>query len=140
MSSAQSRFSSGRPQPKTVAEPTPALLKTALLFWVGAVLLAGGGVVLGFGLASWWGVLAGLGGLAAGLLAAMAGAFAIPGQPTGAGKSRFNLLTLVGLLVPLAGLALGWYLGGLVGVGAGLLLLGLGALVTGVGIAVGAPE
>jgi hypothetical protein len=52
--------------------------------------------------------------------------------------SRFNLVRGLGLVVGLSGLALGWYLGGLLGVGVGLVLLGLGSFLTGLGLAIGA--
>lgn len=43
---------------------------------------------------------------------------------------------MLGGLLALGGLGLGWYLGGLLGVGVGLLVLGVGSFVTGLGIAI----
>ena len=119
--------------------PTPTLMGAVLWFWLGAAALAVGGIVLGIGLASGWGVLAALGGVLVGLLAAFAGVFGITSHGSTA-KSRFNAVTLLGILLGLGSLALGVGLGGLVGAGAGLLGLGLAAVVLGIGVAVGIPD
>lgn len=124
-------------RPAAKAETPPAIY-TVFLFWLGGIILAAAGIVLGIGLAGWWGLATGLGGLLLGFLAFVAGTLGISTQPTE--KSRFNVVTLAGLLIPLTGLALGWHLGGLIGAGVGLSLLGLGALVLGIGIAVGVPD
>ncbi|MFD1467737.1 hypothetical protein ACFQ48_05845 [Hymenobacter caeli] len=105
------------------------------LFWLGGLLCGAGGVVLGFGLGGGWGLLTGFGGLALGLFLLMVGTFGIGLQ--GPARARFTLVALLGLGLPVAGLALGWHLGGLVGIGVGLLALGLGAVVSAAGMIFG---
>lgn len=118
----------------------PVQATTAVLFMLGGVAIGIAGLLVGVALFSWGGLAAALGGLIFGLLAVMLGVFSIPGQSTGPTKSRFNLVTLAGWLTLLGGLALGWRIGGLLGVGVDLALLGFGALVTGAGVMVGIPE
>jgi hypothetical protein len=118
---------------------TPTQMNAVVLFFLGAVAVAVGGVLIGVSLGSWGGVAAALGGLALGLLALMAGVFGITSEGSTA-KSRFNAVKLLGWLTMLGGVALGGLLGGLLGVGAGLVVVGLGALLTGVGIALGIPD
>jgi hypothetical protein len=118
---------------------TPTQMNAVVLFFLGAVAIAVGGVLVGVSLASWGGVAAALGGLTLGLLALMASVFGITSKGSTA-KSRFNAIKLLGWLTMLGGVALGGLLGGLLGAGAGLLVVGLGALLTGVGVVVGIPD
>lgn len=107
-----------------------------LLVIVGGALVALGGVLLGVGLGDAWVLLTSAVSLPVGLVVGMYGLFgALSRSPSP--RSRFNLLRLLGLVAAPGGLVLGWYLGGLAGVGAGLLLLGLGSFLTGVGLLFG---
>ncbi|WP_310394446.1 hypothetical protein [Hymenobacter sp.] len=114
-------------------------MNAVFLFFLGGVVFAVAGILVGIALANWWGLAAAMGGLGAGLLTIMAGVFGITGHGSTA-KSRFNPVTLAGVLILLGGLVLGWHIGGLLGVGVGLAVLGFGALVTGVGVVVGIPN
>jgi hypothetical protein len=119
-----------------VKDEGSAYFNMGALFALGGILLAVAGILLAFGLEfSVLGVLALLGGLAAGLLALFAGVFSITAQNKI--RSRFNVVTVGGLLLVVGALALGWQLGGLVGVGTGMLLAGLGALLTGFSLTLG---
>jgi hypothetical protein len=103
---------------------------------LGGFLVAVGSILLGLGLGGAWVLLSGAVGLLVGLLMGMFGLFGALSRDTSTG-SRFNTVRLLGLVTGLSGLALGWYLGGLVGLGAGLLLLGLGSFLTGLGLTIG---
>jgi hypothetical protein len=106
-----------------------------MLVILGGILVALGGILLGLGLGSAW-VLTTAASLPVGFLMGMFGLFGALSHDTSTG-SRFNVVRLLGLVVGIGGLALGWYLGGLVGVAAGLLLLGLGSFLTGLGVSIG---
>lgn len=127
------------PPPPAANTGTPGFLKAAGLFALGGVLIAGAGIMLGIGVGGGWGLLLGLGGLVVGLLCGMAGVFGATVRENYA-KPRFNAVTLLGLLLPLGGVALDWGVGGLVGIGLGVGLLGLGAVLVGLGIALGMPD
>lgn len=130
-------------QPAKPMRPDPQLDNKGLTFRAGSfailggILVAVGGVLLGLGLGGAWVLLTGAAGIAVGFLMGMFGLFGALSRDTSTG-SRFNVVRLLGLIVGLGGLALGWYLGGLVGLAAGLLLLGLGSFLTGLGLAIGA--
>lgn len=125
--------------PPAAGAGTPGFLQAAGLLALGGVLIAGAGLVLGIGVGGGWGLLLGLGGLVVGLLCGMASVFGATVRENYA-KPRFNAVTLLGLLLPLGGVALGWWVGGLVGIGLGLLLLGFGAVLAGLGRALGMPD
>lgn len=97
------------------------------------VLVATGGILLGVALGGAWVVLTGGLGLAAGVVLGMLGLF---GALSNDSSSQIHVSStlLLGLLVALGGVGLGWYLGGLLGVATGLLLLGVGSFLTGWGL------
>lgn len=123
------------------SEPAPGeagiAFRAGLLAILGGLLVGLGGVLLGVGLGGAWVLLTGTAGLAVGVLMGMAGLFGALSHDTSTG-SRFHVVRLLGLAVGLGGLALGWHLGGLVGVATALLLLGAGSFLTGLGLAIGA--
>jgi hypothetical protein len=129
-------------QPARPARPDPdyetagVAFRAGLLIILGGIFVVLGGVLLGLGLGSAWVLLTTAISLPVGFLMGMFGLFGALSHDTSIG-SRFNVVRLLGLIVGLGGLALGWYLGGLVGVAAGLLLLGLGSFLTGLGISIG---
>jgi hypothetical protein len=110
--------------------------RAGMLVILGGILVALGGILLGVGLGSAWVLLTTAASLPVGFLMGMFGLFGALSHDTSTG-SRFNVVRLLGLVVGIGGLALGWYLGGLVGVAAGLLLLGLGSFLTGLGVSIG---
>lgn len=130
-------------QPAKPMRPDPHLENKGVAFRAGSfailggILVAVGGVLVGLSLGGVWVLLTGAAGLATGLLMGMFGLFGALSRDSSTG-SRFNVVRLLGLVVGLGGLALGWYLGGLVGLAAGLLLLGQGSFLTGLGLAIGA--
>ena len=125
---------SSRPQP--VKDEGTAYFNMGALFALGGIVIAVAGILLAFGLEfSLLGVLALLGGLATGLFALFAAVFSVTAQNKT--RSRFNMVTVGGLLLLISALALGWHLGGLIGVGVGLLLAGVGALITGFSLTLG---
>ena len=124
-----------RPHPNTAEEG--GTFGAGLLVIAGGALVALGGVLLGVGLGGAWVLLTSVISLPVGLVVGMYGLFGALSR-SNSRRGRFNLLRLLGLVAALGGLGLGWYLGGLAGVGGGLLLLGLGSFLTGVGLILGA--
>lgn len=118
----------------TSEQDIPATFKSGSLIILSGLLLAVGGVLLGIALSGAWVLLTGGLGLAAGVVLGMLGLFGALSNDSSS-QIRFNGTMLLGLLMALGGLGLGWYLGGLLGVGTGLLLLGLGSFTMGWGIA-----
>jgi hypothetical protein len=129
-------------QPARPTRPDPSHENAGVAFragsfaMLGGFLVAVGSILLGLGLGGAWVLLSGAVGLLVGLLMGMFGLFGALSRDTSTG-SRFNAVRLLGLVTGLSGLALGWYLGGLVGLSAGLLLLGLGSFLTGLGLTIG---
>ena len=115
---------------------TPTVVKAGLLFLLSGLLLAGGGLVLGLGLGGFGGLLTGAVGLLAGVVLGILGLFSALSHTTNT-YFRFTLPILLGTVVGVAGLAGGFFLGGMLGAGVGLVSLGLGSLLVGLGVLAG---
>ncbi|RZL09233.1 MAG: hypothetical protein EOO62_14245 [Hymenobacter sp.] len=126
------------PPQRSAAQPhsqqdTPVTFKAGTLVILSGVLAATGGILLGVTLGGAWVVLTGGLGLAAGAVLGMLGLFGALSKDSSS-QIHVSSTLLLGLLVALGGVGLGWYLGGLLGVATGLLLLGVGSFLTGWGL------